>query len=146
MRGFHWTFATGAACQERTLTPPDTWSCPTFGLACVLMLKPISSELVLFPDFWVSNIPRYYSFAFKIPGNYPTTAAPYSDLGLLLLLWLTLVIIKPVSFHDRLERFNAHFTQCPFADLLLSGLENDLVEYNTVTGNINNHMLETTAV
>ena len=44
------TAATGAACQQRTLTPPDTWSCPTLGLACVLMLRPIFSELVLSPD------------------------------------------------------------------------------------------------
>ena len=50
-RGFHRTFATGAACQQRTLTPPDTWSCPTLGLASVLMLRPISPELVLFLDF-----------------------------------------------------------------------------------------------
>ena len=27
------------------------------------MSKPISPELVLFPDFSVSNIPRYFSFA-----------------------------------------------------------------------------------
>ena len=63
-RGFHRTFATGAACQQRTLTPPDTWSCPTLGLAIVLMLRPISHELVLFLDFWVSNIPRYFCFCF----------------------------------------------------------------------------------
>ena len=44
--GFHRTFATGAACQQRTLTPPDTWSCPTFGLAYVLMSRPISPELI----------------------------------------------------------------------------------------------------
>ena len=62
--GFHRTFATGAACQQRTLTPPDTWSCPTLGLASVLMLIPISPELVLFLDFWVSNIPRYFCFCF----------------------------------------------------------------------------------
>ena len=31
--------------------PPDTWSCPTLGLASVLMLRPISPELVLFLDF-----------------------------------------------------------------------------------------------
>ena len=65
MRGFHRTLATGAACQQRTLTPPDTWSCPTLGLACVLMSRPISPELVLFQDFWVSNIPRYFSFTLK---------------------------------------------------------------------------------
>ena len=62
-RGFHITFATGAACQQRTLTTPDTCSCPTLGLASVLMLRPISLELVLFPDFWVSNIPRYFGIA-----------------------------------------------------------------------------------
>ena len=37
-----------------TLTPPDTWSCPTLGLACVLMTRPISPELVLSPDFRIS--------------------------------------------------------------------------------------------
>ena len=63
--GFHRTFATDAACQQRTLTPPDTWSCPTLGLACVLMSRPTSPELVLFPDFWVSNIPWYFCFALK---------------------------------------------------------------------------------
>ena len=45
MRCFHRTFATGAACQQRTLTPPDTWSCPTLGLACVLMSRPIFLNL-----------------------------------------------------------------------------------------------------
>ena len=64
VRGFHRIYATGAACKLRTLTPPDTWSCPTLGLACVLMSRPISPELVLFPDFWISNIPRYFSFAY----------------------------------------------------------------------------------
>ena len=55
------------ACQQRTLTPPDTWSCPTLWLASVLMLILISPELVLFPDFWVSNIPRYFCFfAYKL--------------------------------------------------------------------------------
>ena len=63
VQSFHRTYATGAACQQRTLTPPDTWSCPTLGLACVLMSRPISPELVLSPDFWISNTPRYFSFA-----------------------------------------------------------------------------------
>ena len=61
--GLHRTYATGAACQQRTLTPPDTWSCPTLGLACVLLSRPISPELVLSPDLWISNTPRYFSFA-----------------------------------------------------------------------------------
>ena len=61
--GFYTTFATGAACQQRTLTPQDTWSCPTSGLTSVLMLRPIYPEFVLFPDFWISNIPQYLCFA-----------------------------------------------------------------------------------
>ena len=65
VQGFHRTYATGAACQQRTLTPPDTWSCPTLGLACVLMSRPISPELVLSPDLWISNTPRYFYFAFS---------------------------------------------------------------------------------
>ena len=68
MQGFHRKYATGAACQQRRLTPPDTWSCPTFGLACVLMSRPISPELVLSPDLWISNTPRYFSF----PSNVET--------------------------------------------------------------------------
>ena len=47
--GFNWTIATDTIFQQRTLTPTDTWSCPTFVLACVLMLRPNSPELVLFP-------------------------------------------------------------------------------------------------
>ena len=62
--GFQRAFATGVACLQGTLTPPDTWSCPTLGLACVLMSRPISPELVLSPDLWISNTPRYFSFAF----------------------------------------------------------------------------------
>ena len=65
VQGFHRTYATGAACQQRTLTPLDTWSCPTLGLAYVLMSRPISPELVLFPDFRISNIPWQISFAFN---------------------------------------------------------------------------------
>ena len=54
------------ACRQRTLTPPDTWSCPTLGLACVLMSRPISPELALSPDLWISNTPRFFSFALLI--------------------------------------------------------------------------------
>ena len=32
------------------------------------MLRPISPELVLFLDFWVSNIPRYFCFCLDIGG------------------------------------------------------------------------------
>ena len=58
-RDFHRTFAMGTACQQRTLTPPDTWSCPTLGLACVLMLRPIYSIL----NF---EIPSVLLFCFEL--------------------------------------------------------------------------------
>ena len=61
-RGINRTFATGAACQQRMLTPPDTCSCPTLGLASVLMLRPISPELVLFPDFFSFEHPLVLLF------------------------------------------------------------------------------------
>ena len=64
VQGFHRTYATDVASQQRTLTPLDTWSCPTLGLAYVLVSRPISPELVLSPDFGISNIPRYFSFAY----------------------------------------------------------------------------------
>ena len=63
VQDFHRTCAMVAAWQQRTLTPPDTWSSPTLELECVLMSRPISPERVLSPDFWISNTPRYFSFA-----------------------------------------------------------------------------------
>ena len=50
-RGFHRAFATDAACQQRTLTFPDTLSCPTLGLTSVLILRPISPDLSCFRTF-----------------------------------------------------------------------------------------------
>ena len=66
VQGIHRTYATGAACQQRKLTPPDTWSCPTLGFAFVLTSRPISPELILFPDYIISNIPRSFSFASRL--------------------------------------------------------------------------------
>ena len=63
VQGFHGACAAGAACQQGTLAPPDTWSCPTLGLACVLVSGPVSPGLVLSPGFWVSGAPRCFSFA-----------------------------------------------------------------------------------
>ena len=92
--GFHRTFAMGAACQQRTLTPPDTWSCPTLGLACVLMSRPISPERVLFQDFWVSNIPRYFCFALTLlmwDAIWPCYLKKKTSLQVVL-VWVTVLI------------------------------------------------------
>ena len=46
MSGFHGSFATGVACQQGTLTTPDTWFRPLFGGLHVLwLLRPVSPTL-----------------------------------------------------------------------------------------------------
>ena len=62
---FHRTVAKGAACQQRTLTPPDIWSCPNLRLVYFLTLRPIPPKPFLFQDFWSSSIPRYFFFTCK---------------------------------------------------------------------------------
>ena len=49
--GFHGAFATGVACQQGTLTTPDTWFRPLFGGLHVLwLLRPLSPTLHSFND------------------------------------------------------------------------------------------------
>ena len=51
MSGFHGAFATGVACQQGTLTTPDTWFRPLFGGLHVLwLLRPVSPTLHRFND------------------------------------------------------------------------------------------------
>ena len=46
MSGFHWAFATGVACQQGTLTLPDTWfRSPLWDLLMLQLLRPNSSNL-----------------------------------------------------------------------------------------------------
>ena len=46
MSGFHWAFATGVACQQGTLTLPDTWfRPPLWDLLVLQLLRPDSSNL-----------------------------------------------------------------------------------------------------
>ena len=46
MSGFHGAFATGVACQQGTLTLPDTWFRPPFwDLLMLQLLRPNSSNL-----------------------------------------------------------------------------------------------------
>ena len=41
LSGFHRTFATGVACRQGTLTPPDTWSRPFWDLHIFYLLRPL---------------------------------------------------------------------------------------------------------
>ena len=50
--GFHRTFATGVACRQGTLTPPDTWSRPFGTCICSTCWDQSFSELVvILPDY-----------------------------------------------------------------------------------------------
>ena len=54
---FHKTFATGVACRQGTLTPPDTWSRPFGTCICSICWDQSFFELfVIFPDYalWIS--------------------------------------------------------------------------------------------
>ena len=61
LRGFQRTFATGVACLQGTLTPPDTWSRP-FG-TCICSTcwdKSFFRTCRYFSGLRSSNIPRYF--------------------------------------------------------------------------------------
>ena len=61
LSGFHRTFATGVACLEGTLTPPDTWSRPLGTSICSTCCdQPFSELVVIFTGLCSSNIPRYF--------------------------------------------------------------------------------------
>ena len=52
VRGFHRTFATGVACRQGTLTPPDTWSRDFGTCICSTCWDQSFSELVvILPDY-----------------------------------------------------------------------------------------------
>ena len=69
---YHRTGA-GAPSQQRTLTPPDTWSCPIKDLHLFLCWDHSFLNLPCLRTFWVSNIPRNFYFAIqKVPKMYHT--------------------------------------------------------------------------
>ena len=70
MSGFHGTFATGVACQQGTLTLPDTWfRLPFWDLLVLQLLRPDSSNLpCLYSTFHLVqkciSLGTFFDFAF----------------------------------------------------------------------------------
>ena len=62
-RRFQQNIATGAASLQRTLTSPDTWSCPIWDLHLFKCWDHPFLNLSCLRTFSVSNIPRYFYFA-----------------------------------------------------------------------------------
>ena len=56
--GFYKAFVMDVTCQQRTLTPPDTWSCPTF------MLIPTCPKICLLSGLWTFEHPSVLLFYF----------------------------------------------------------------------------------
>ena len=69
-RGFNRTFATGVACWQGTLTPPDTRSRPIWDLHMFYLLNPFPEIVVIFSGLFTSNIPRYF-LDFALSSIYP---------------------------------------------------------------------------
>ena len=69
LRGFHWAFATGVACQHGALTLPDTWFRPPFwDLLMLQLLRPNSSNLPCLYSTFHLEYPLVLSrFCFKTP-------------------------------------------------------------------------------
>ena len=69
--GFHGAFATGVACQQGTLTLPDTWFRPAFWDFLILkLLRPVFSNLsLLFSTFHLEYPSVLYRFSFDLKFN-----------------------------------------------------------------------------
>ena len=69
---FHGASATGVICRQGTLTPPDTWSRPNWGLHMFCLLK-YQKRLLLrclhhFKSDWINNMDHMH-----MSGNEPST-------------------------------------------------------------------------
>ena len=62
------------------------FACPTLGIACVLMLRPISPELDLFRDFKVSNFAGFFLFY----AEHTNASAQHEYINLNYLIWCQL--------------------------------------------------------
>ena len=59
--GFHRTFATGVACRQGTLTPPDTWFCPIWDLQKCSLVETTDTQSYITPVYdtfpWFDLLP-----------------------------------------------------------------------------------------
>ena len=107
----HFDFLPNCASLQRVGHAYSSWHlviCPTLVLASVLMLRPIYPELVLFPDFWVSNTTRsVLLFCFrtnvycKEEYSYPEAllTGMWTQTMLLTTIWLQTMLLTIVWLH-----------------------------------------------
>ena len=109
-------------CKERSVS--------ILGLASVLMLRPISPELVLFLDFWVSNIPRYFCFCLFIMNSKHTIAKFHANPAIHTKLCISLSCAQFTTLH-----FCAKFTNL-CAQVLVNWVR-DLILVNCASNLVN---------
>ena len=83
MSGFHGVFATGVACQQGTLTLPDTWFRPPFwDLLMLQLLRPNSSNLPCLYSTFHLEYPLVLSrFCIKQKLSLSSLNIPVKDFG-----------------------------------------------------------------
>ena len=107
----------GLESKQGTTTHQDTWSRPIWetnmGLACVLMSRPISPNLVLSPDLSISNTPRYFyrDQTFTSFSWFFLTSHSYSEHPTVLSWYLFKFKLKRFEFLDIVHTF---IYQCRF--------------------------------
>ena len=84
--------------RQRTLTPPDTWSCPIWDLH--LMLRPFFPELVMSTDLLSFEHPRYFYFAHK--SNEDIASLPSQGFACLAAHYIC--VLAPYMYQKRLWR------------------------------------------
>ena len=82
MSGFHRAFATGVACQQGTLTLPDTWFRPPFwDLLMLQLLRPNSSNLPCLYSTFHLEYPLVLSrFCLMRSLDYPEWPLPFKSI------------------------------------------------------------------
>ena len=84
--GFHWAFATDVACQQGTLTLPDTSFCPDFVDLLMLQLLRPDFPQCLFPtlDLWYPSVlsPSCFVISFKSFTPYLTSIASLREASM----------------------------------------------------------------
>ena len=105
MSGFHGAFATGVACQQGTLTLPDTWfRPPLWDLLMLQLLRPNSSNLpCLYSTFHLEYplvLSRFcFQFLVTFAQNLTILSKNRKRLGLLQLCGITYMFCEVAKYH-----------------------------------------------
>ena len=96
----------GAASQQRTLTPPDTWSWPIWDLHSFKCWDHSFLNLSCLRIFWVSNIPWYFYFALSL------LVRILINLNANVMLYFISWVLSPFSIDPGIELYVSGLVMC----------------------------------